>query len=187
MKNQTYFFQKYQKKYFFFQKSFFDFLYWRSTKKRNSHFFRGQSEPLLLGENEIKLNFSHKLYSFEQEKMSFNEYWKTSDSEKTKTLLKISPNFSSLDGQNQSKPLKVFEAKKLLSAYSKSGDGFSPSKQSFLFLKKRKEKMSKRQNKNFQNDTFLPRNSFFELSQNLHFLKSQKIGKFFAKKKNFQQ
>lgn len=187
MKNQTYFFQKYQKKYFFFQKSFFDFLYWRSTKKRNSHSFRGQSEPFLLGENEIKLNFSHKLYPFEQEKMSFNEYWETSDSEKTKTLLKTSPNFSSLDRHNQSKPLKVFEAKKLLSAYSKSGAGFSPSKQSFLYLKKRKEKMSKRQNKNFQNSTFLPRNSFFELSQNLHFLKSQKIGEFFPKKKNFQQ
>lgn len=187
MKNQTHFFQKYQKKYFFFQKSFFDFLYWRSTKKRNSHSFPGQSESFLLGENEIKLNFSHKLYPFEQEKMSFYEYWKTSDSEKTKTLLKTSPNFSSLDGHDQSKTLKVFEAKKLVSAYSKSGGGFSPSKQSVLFLKKRKEKMSKRQNKNFQNDTFLPRNSFFELSQNLHFLKSQKIGEFFPKKKNFQQ
>ena len=61
----------------------------------------------------------------------------------------------------------------------------------FFFLKKRKEKMTHFQKKTFKNESFLPITSSFEISQNLElsalWTKSQKIGEFFPKKKNFIQ
>ena len=91
MKKQTHLSQKFQKKYFFFQKSFFDFLYWRSTQKAKPELFTElRTTPLprdfsafqkseKFGEQtqiQTQLNSVQKFYPFQQEKMSFYQYWK---------------------------------------------------------------------------------------------------------------
>ena len=232
MRDKKHIYQKYQKKYFFFQKSFFDFLYWRSTKKRNDSFsIQGPSSRLLSGEKKMHFNSINKFSPFEQEKMSFDEYWKSSEQKTIENTLKISTKFTSLkpsvysssgisDGPKSFEVLFT-EKKSISPAFfekkrqtQKSGGGWTRSAEQrqkgqkktksfvtsnkslqflttqkfhLLFLKKRKEKMLNRQNKNFKNESFLPVNSSFEISQNFDFFKSQKIGEFFPKKKNFQQ
>ena len=211
MRNQTHIYQKYQKKYFFFQKSFFDFLYWRSTKKRNDSLpIQGPSSFFLSGEKQMHFNSGNKFSPFEQEKMSFDEYWKSTEQKTIENTLKISTKLTSLKPSAYSssgisggpKSLEVLLTdKKSISPTERKGQkntkSFATSKKSLqflttqkfhlLFLKKRKEKMFNRQNKNFKNESFLPINSSFEISQNFDFFKSQKIGEFFPKKKNFQQ
>jgi SpoVK/Ycf46/Vps4 family AAA+-type ATPase len=207
MRNQTHIYQKYQKKYFFFQKSFFDFLYWRSTKKRKDFLsIQGPSSVLLSGEKQMYFNSVNTFSPFEQEKMSFDEYWKSSEQKTIENTLKISTKFTSfkqsaysssrISGGPKSREVLSVD-KKSISRGQKNTKSFATSKKSLqcltnqkfhlLFLKKRKEKMFNKQNKNLKNKSFLPINSSFEISQNLDFFKSQKIGEFFPKKKNFQQ
>ena len=91
MKKQAPFSQKFQKKYFFFQKSFFDFLYWRSTQKAKPELlteFRSTSLPREFSalqkcgkfeeqkQIQMQLNPVQTFYPFQQEKMSFYQYWK---------------------------------------------------------------------------------------------------------------
>lgn len=241
MKKQTHLSQKFQKKYFFFQKSFFDFLYWRSMQKAKpelkytplqkdfSAFPKsGKFDPLRQGfaqadgqlpgdppghspggeqkQIQIEFNSVQKFYPFEQEKMSFYQYWKKDsiggDQKNIQNILKSSTKGTAI----QSKSFEFFQKNKQKKSFSflkenKNRKIFSNSKKSmnllttqkfhFLFLKKRKEKMTHFQKKNFKNESFLPITSSFEISQNLElsaqWTKSQKIGEFFPKKKNFIQ
>ena len=221
MKKQTHLSQKFQKKYFFFQKSFFDFLYWRSTQKAKPKFFT-EFRPTPLptdfsafqkGEKfdeqkeiQMHLNSVHNFYPFEQEKMSFYQYWKRDslggDHRNIQNILKSSTKGKSFQSKSlefyqknkEKKSFSFFKKKKNLKSFSyskKSLNFLTNQKFHFLFLKKRKEKMTSFQKKTFKNESFLPITSSFEISQNLElsalWTKSQKIGEFFPKKKNFIQ
>jgi hypothetical protein len=221
MKKQTHLSQKFQKKYFFFQKSFFDFLYWRSMQKAKPEFLtefkytplsRDFSALPKSGKFEeqkqiqMELNSDQKFYPFEQEKMSFYQYWKRDSigghHKNIQNILKSSTKGTAI----QSKSFEFSQKNKQKKSFSFSKENknrkiFSNSKKPlnllttqtfhFLFLKKRKEKMTLFQKRNFKNESFLPITSSFEISQNLElstqWTKSQKIGEFFPKKKNFIQ
>jgi SpoVK/Ycf46/Vps4 family AAA+-type ATPase len=202
MKKQKFRSQKFQKKYFFFQKSFFDFLYWRSFKNMTSQSF-----------TQNQLNSAKNFALFEQEKMSFYEYWKSPEQKKIENTLKSSTNFRSAHKNSFQIFKKKEKKRKFLSKNTKYFNFFTSQKFHSLFLKKRKEKKSslcpskdkktlvflkkpnQRSHQNLKNESFLPQNSSFELFRNFNFLKSQKIGEFFplrldfvpAAEKNFQQ
>lgn len=202
--------QKFQKKYFFFQKSFFDFLYWRSIHKKNAFFStRGTFESLsfssqMQNELEMHLNFvrpsqmgcGNKFYPFEQEKLSFYQYWKTNSlfhspnqkHKKIQNILKSSKKFPSFQSQsflNNKKNSKFFSNSK------KSFPFFRNQKLYLLFLKKRKAKLNHFSNKNSTNENSLSLMNSFQIFENFEFIpgfsKSQKIGNFFPKKKFFIQ
>jgi SpoVK/Ycf46/Vps4 family AAA+-type ATPase len=196
MKKQKFCSQKFQKKYFFFQKSFFDFLYWRSIKNMTSHSF-----------TQNQLNSGMDFAPFEQEKMCFYEYWKSPEHKKIENTLKSSTNLLSAH-QNSFQAFKKTEKKrKFLLKNTKYFNFLTSQKFHSLFLKKRKEKKSslyplkdkktlvffekqkrnERSYQNFKNESFLPQNSSFELFRNFNSLNSQKRGEFFPTKKNFQQ
>jgi SpoVK/Ycf46/Vps4 family AAA+-type ATPase len=222
MKKQTHRSQKFQKKYFFFQKSFFDFLDWRSTQKAKPHFLTESQltsssidfPAFSKGEKfekqrEIQMNFDsvQKFYPFEQEKMSFYKYWKREDSftgndKNRQNMLKSSTKAKSFESQSlefsqknkEKKSFSFLKKKKTMKSFSYSKKSFNfltNQKFHFLFLKKRKEKTTHFQKKILKNESFLPITSSFEISQNLElnalWTKSQKIGDFFPKKKNFIQ
>jgi SpoVK/Ycf46/Vps4 family AAA+-type ATPase len=221
MKKQTHLSQKFQKKYFFFQKSFFDFLYWRSTQKAKPELFTElRTTPLPRDfsafeksgkfeeqtQIQMQLNSVQKFYPFQQEKMSFYQYWKrdslSGDHKNIQNTFKsstkgtaIQSKFFEFSQKNKQKKsflfLKDKKKTKIFSNSKKSLSFLTTQKFHFLFLKKRKEKMSQFQKKNFKNESFLPITSSFEISQNLElsaqWTKSQKIGEFFPKKKNFIQ
>lgn len=227
MKKQAPFSQKFQKKYFFFQKSFFDFLYWRSIQKAKPEFlteFRSTSLPREFSalqksgkfeeqkQIQMQLNPVQTFYPFQQEKMSFYQYWKRDsfggDHKNIQNTLKNSTKETAIQAKSfefsqknkQKKSFLFLKDKKnikILSNSKKSLNFLTPQKFHFLFLKKRKEKMTHFQKKNFllrsrsENESFLPITSSFEISQNLElsaqWTKSQKIGEFFPKKKNFIQ
>jgi len=78
--------KKFQKKYVFLKNSLFDFLYWRSQKlceiKKQNIFQtrKGMNQNFQCLEN---LNFNNtKYFLLEQEKISFQEYWQSSDFQK---------------------------------------------------------------------------------------------------------
>ena len=196
MKKQKHLFQKFQKKYLFFQKSFFDFLYWRSTKSLNP-----QSISVK------QLNSFKRFYPLEQEKICFYEYWKSSENQKIQNTFKNSTkgfqknpksfySMSSFSNSNfvydrpKEKSFLPFRGqknkKKTNSSFTSKSVHFSTSQKfHVLFLKNRKEKFTNIKSKNSKTESFLPKNSSFEISQNLNFFESQKIGEFFPKKKNF--
>jgi SpoVK/Ycf46/Vps4 family AAA+-type ATPase len=221
MKKHKHLSQKFQKKYFFFQKSFFDFLYWRSAQKAKPEFLtelkytpfsRDFSAFPKSGKFEeqkqiqMELNSDPKFYPFEQEKMSFYQYWKRDSigghPKNIQNILKSSTkgtaiqpksfDFFQKNKQNKSFSfLKENKNRKIVSNSKKSLNLLTTQTFHFLFLKKRKEKMTHFQKRNFKNESFLPITSSFEISQNLalstQWTKSQKIGEFFPKKKNFMQ
>jgi SpoVK/Ycf46/Vps4 family AAA+-type ATPase len=221
MKKQTHLSQKFQKKYFFFQKSFFDFLYWRSTQKAKPELFTElRTTPLprdfsafqkseKFGEQtqiQTQLNSVQKFYPFQQEKMSFYQYWKKDsfggDHKNIQNTLKSSTKATAIQSKffefsQKNKQQKSFmflkdkKNSKIFTNSKKSLNFLTTQKFHFLFFKKRKEKMTQFQKKNFKNESFLPITSSFEISQNLElstqWTKPQKIGEFFPKKKNFIQ
>lgn len=196
MKKQKFRSQKFQKKYSFFQKSFFDFLYWRSFKNMTPHSF-----------TQNQLNSSINFAPFEQEQMSFYEYWKSPEQKKIENTFKSSTDFRSVQKNSFVLVQKKEKKSKFFSKNTKYFNFLTSQKFHSLFLKKRKEKKSslyplkdkktlvffkkrktnQRISQNFKNESFLPQNSSFELFRNLNFLKSQKIGEFFPTKKNFIQ
>jgi SpoVK/Ycf46/Vps4 family AAA+-type ATPase len=192
MKKQKHLFQKYHKKYSFFQKSFFDFLYWRSTKNVHSSSISRNQE-----------NSFQRFYPLEQEKMSFYDYWKTSEhktfqqtlksSKGVHRLAKQSPGaspdalpsaegFGLVERKNSQIDFSSLSSANSLKVYRRKTEKFH-----FLFSKKRKGTFSKRYSKNLRKESFLPKNSSFEISENFSFLNFKPIGNFFPKKKNFMQ
>jgi len=115
MKQKKYFLKKFHKKYVFLQNSLFDFVYWRSQKsiQQRKKFFMNTLD----GSNSQKIQnltiTSRQSELLEQEKISFQEYWQSSEFQKIKTEIQnrnkefqnldISSNLNSEEFKNSSK------------------------------------------------------------------------------------
>jgi SpoVK/Ycf46/Vps4 family AAA+-type ATPase len=77
MKQKKSFFNKFHRKYLFLQNSLSDFLHWRTSNSLNQADFGG-NRPI---------QKKHESVFFEQEKISFQEYWKSTENRKIKSAL----------------------------------------------------------------------------------------------------
>jgi SpoVK/Ycf46/Vps4 family AAA+-type ATPase len=170
MKKQFYHFQK---KYSFFQKSFFDFFSWRSqnffqkTKSSNFQSFQKDSSG----------RFAQKFSPFEQENIGLLKYSRTFEKKREQKTFENFQKFHPFFKKNKSFSNSPNSWKKI------SLD--STKKIHFQFFKhKKKRKLSKFF---FQNSILMPKRSSFEIFRNVHVFGPNVVGNFFPKQKNFQQ
>nr|YP_010563798.1 cell division protein [Coelastrum microporum]UWM13051.1 cell division protein [Coelastrum microporum] len=114
MKQKKYFMKKFHKKYVFLQNSLFDFLYWRSLKSEEPKIQIQQSRNFTNQSSNLQFEGSEKNSKFsllEQEKISFHEYWQSSNSQKIKNEIEnINKEFPffTLAGRSETSSLNLF-------------------------------------------------------------------------------
>jgi len=199
MKQKKFLKKNFRKKYVFLQNSLFDFLSWRSQE------FSQKNEMFQI-ETKIK-----KDLFLEQDKISFQEYWKKADSKKMKNFLKNMNNefymYELLSSSSHLKkkqrsdlqnfPLKNTEIKnkkkevfflpqknnKKISKRSQGGT----LKMNFSFVGKKQTPFSRLNSFNSNSQILLPISDFFWKKNKFDIFENGTIGEFFPKRKNFQQ
>jgi len=200
MKQKKFLKKNFRKKYIFLQNSLFDFLSWRSQEfpQKNAMF-------------QIETKINKENLFLEQEKISFQEYWKKADSKKMKNFLKNINNevhmYELLASSSQLKeeeksdiqnlPLRNTEIKnkkkevfflqqknkKKISKISQGG----AFKMNFSFVRQKQTRVSRLNSPNLNSQTLIPISDFFLKNKKFDIFENGTIGEFFPKRKNFQQ
>lgn len=196
-------FKKYNRKYLFLQNSLLSFLYWRVSEKSDFRDFRHNIKK------SIYINHKNSLHFLEQEKISFQNYWKHSESKKVENIFEhMNREFILVNNIEFKNTSKVPKKKNLFCVFKnsqnqKSEFSYKNKKmlRSFLFeqspkqfsaffhrfkLPKKTNKLKKLQLLNTQNlKAFIPKSDCVQ-KKNIYSV-DQKLSEFFPKKKNFIQ
>lgn len=186
MKSKKSLFKKFHRKYAFLQTSLFDFLLWRNSNFKihdNRNFVKN-------------LNTKTQDVFLENEKISFQEYWKNSENKKIRNSIQNMNQEFLIDKKVKKNQTEVLtnrlilkvEQKKLKKIFTKTK--YSKFKVQNFYLINFHKSLSIRNSSLLQkstSETFIPETDYFVQKNLFSFFQNLKIGQFFPMKKHFQQ